>query len=91
MSGAASPDGAIEQLEPRHLDALVRFFAALPAEDLTFVKEEVTDEATLRSWTAPAPGRQRWVALDPTGELAGFVAVLALPGWSDHVGELRLV
>lgn len=91
MSAAVTPDGAIEELEPRHLDKLVRFFAALPVEDLTFVKEEVTDEATLRSWTVAVAGEQRWVALGPAGDIAGFVAVLALPRWSDHVGELRLV
>ena len=31
------------------------------------------------------------MAVDGDGEVAGFVAVLPLPGWSDHVGEIRLV
>jgi len=67
---------------------VIDFFRALSAGDLTFIKEDVTDPDTVRGWL-DRPG-QRWLALD--GEtVVGFVAVLPLPGWSDHVGELRLV
>jgi ribosomal protein S18 acetylase RimI-like enzyme len=67
---------------------VIDFFRALPAGDLTFIKEDVTDPDTVRGWLDRP--RQRWLALD--GEtVVGFVAVLPLPGWSDHVGELRLV
>jgi ribosomal protein S18 acetylase RimI-like enzyme len=92
MSAAPPPvSGAIEPLGAEHLEVLGAFFRSLPGGDLTFIKEDVTDRATLASWTVQTPGRQRWVALDETGAVAGFVAVLSLPGWSDHVGELRLV
>jgi len=67
---------------------VIDFFRALSAGDLTFIKEDVTDPDTVRGWL-DRPG-QRWLALD--GEtVVGFVAVLPLLGWSDHVGELRLV
>ena len=67
---------------------VIEFFRALPEGDLTFIKEDVTDPDAIRGWL-DRPG-QRWLALD--GEtVVGFVAVLPLPGWSDHVGELRLV
>ena len=80
----------IEQLGPERCDALVTFFGSLPEGDRTFIKEEVTDPGTVRSWaTGTSPGG-RWVAVDGD-EVTGYVAVRPLPGWSDHVGEVRLV
>ena len=80
-------------LGPERCDALLRFFAALPEGDLTFIKEEVTDPDTVRSWASGPASGGRWVAVDEQrdGEVTGYVAVRPLPGWSDHVGELRLV
>ena len=78
-------------LAPEHCDALLRFFRDLPEGDRTFIKEDVTDPDTVRSWTA---GGNRWVAVDgspPDPGVRGYVAVLPLSGWSDHVGEVRLV
>ena len=78
---------SVVALAPEHCDALLRFFRDLPEGDLTFIKEEVTDPETVRAWTTAG---NRWVAV-ADGEVRGFVAVLRLPGWSDHVGEVRLV
>jgi ribosomal protein S18 acetylase RimI-like enzyme len=77
----------IVELEDDRVDALARFFADLPEGDLTFVKDDVGGPEAIRAWMRP--GRQ-WLALED-GEIAGFVAVLPLHGWSDHVGEIRLV
>ena len=86
---------AIEPLGPERCDALLTFFAALPEGDLTFIREEVTDPDTVRSWASGPGSGGRWVAVDDGGdggdEVTGYVAVRPLPGWSDHVGELRLV
>ena len=81
----------VVELDADHVDALARFFADLPEGDLTFVKEDVSGPEAVRGWIRP--GRQ-WLALDDGAdgvEVAGFVAVLPLHGWSDHVGEIRLV
>ncbi|NYJ04471.1 GNAT family N-acetyltransferase [Petropleomorpha daqingensis] len=78
---------SVVPLGPEHCDALLRFFRDLPDGDRTFIKEEVTDPATVRAWTT---GGNRWVAVDGD-TVQGYVAVLRLPGWSDHVGEVRLV
>lgn len=88
----------VEQLGPERCDALLAFFGSLPEGDRTFIKEEVTDPDTVRSWaTATSPGG-RWVAVETGGEggggadeVTGYVAVRPLSGWSDHVGEVRLV
>ena len=80
----------VVELEPEHCDALLRFFQTLPEGYRTFIKEDVTEPATVRGWTAGDDRAQRWVAVDGN-EVVGYVAVLRLPGWSDHVGEIRLV
>jgi ribosomal protein S18 acetylase RimI-like enzyme len=80
----------ITELGPEHLPALTRFFDELPSGDLTFIKEDVTNPATLRSWIEHLDAVMRWVGLDGDA-VVGFLAVRRLPGWSDHVGEIRLV
>ena len=79
------------QLGPERCDALLRFFAELPEGDRTFIREDVTDADVVRGWAAGSPGVDRWVAVDDGDRVLGYVAVLRLPGWSDHVGEIRLV
>ncbi len=78
----------IVPLGAEHEEGLRRFFDELPEGDLTFIKEEV-DRDSIASWVQ---GRgRRWVALDSDAGVAGIVALLPLSGWSDHVGEIRLV
>jgi ribosomal protein S18 acetylase RimI-like enzyme len=82
-------------LGPARCDALLAFFEELPEGDRTFIEEEVTDPDTVRSWASDTGPGGRWVAVDAGAEgrdvVTGYVAVRPLPGWSDHVGELRLV
>src|SRR3954452_15809976 len=80
----------VVELGPERCDALLKFFAELPEGDLTFIKEEVTDPETVRSWATDASPGGRWVSVEDD-EVTGYVAVRPLPGWSDHVGEVRLV
>jgi GNAT superfamily N-acetyltransferase len=68
------------------VDALLDFFARIPAAERTFFKEPVLDRATVEGWVGGARG----LACDH-GAVAGYVAVVRLGGWSDHVGEVRLV
>jgi RimJ/RimL family protein N-acetyltransferase len=79
---------SITELQPTHVDALTRFFQELPDGDVTFIKEDVTDPDTVRYWTQGSASR--WVAMDGD-TVTGYVAIIRLSGWSDHVGELRLV
>jgi ribosomal protein S18 acetylase RimI-like enzyme len=88
----------IRELTPSDADHLVEFFAALSEEDRTFIREDLSDEAATRSLAAQ--GGLRWVAVGDVSAdglpadaavIEGYSAVIRLPGWSDHVGELRLV
>ena len=71
-----------------HVAGLQQFFAELPEGDLTFIKEDV-DPDVVAAWVHDR--RRRWVALDNDGKVVGMAAVLPVSGWSDHVGEIRLV
>jgi RimJ/RimL family protein N-acetyltransferase len=75
---------------PADLEALLAFFARVPEGERTFFKEAVLDRAAVQGWLAGDRGR-RALAIDEDGEVAGYAAVVPLPGWSDHVGEVRLV
>ena len=84
----------IVPLADSHCDAVLRFFRSLPDGDRTFIKEDVTDADAVRAWTSGEARGRRWVALDgdpADGQVAGYLAVVPLPGWSDHVGEVRMV
>ncbi|MDQ1663775.1 MAG: hypothetical protein QOJ68_3755 [Blastococcus sp.] len=83
----------IVELTPGHCEALLGFFADLPEGDRTFIKEDVTDPAVVRSWTGADAGGRRWVALEDGdgSSVLGYLAVRRQAGWSDHVGEVRLV
>src|SRR4051794_35084568 len=73
---------------PDDLEALLAFFERIPAAERTFFKEAVLDRSTVESW-ATAGGRRALAREE--GAVAGYVAVVPLAGWSDHVGEVRLV
>jgi L-amino acid N-acyltransferase YncA len=72
------------------LDALLAFFERVPESERTFFKEPVLDRATVEAWLTGDHGR-RGLALAGDGRVTGYVAVIRLTGWSDHVGEVRLV
>jgi ribosomal protein S18 acetylase RimI-like enzyme len=89
LTDTSTPDADVVELTTHHNDKLLRFFRTLPQGDLTFIKEDVTVPEVVRSLTS-AENDRRWVAL--RGDtVAGYVAVRRLPGWSNHVGEVRLV
>jgi ribosomal protein S18 acetylase RimI-like enzyme len=78
----------IRDLTPADVDGLAAFFGALSEEDLTFIREDVHNLAVIVQLPhTPGP---RWIAVDGP-DITAYAAVEQLPGWSDHVGELRLV
>ena len=72
-----------------HLDAVQRFFAALPDEDVSFMKEDVRDADVVRGFVEQQGAVRRWV-VEHGGEVVAYAALLPSVGWSDHVAELRL-
>jgi L-amino acid N-acyltransferase YncA len=74
----------IRPLEPGDREALERFIGRVPEADRTFFKEDVD----IAAWAHPGPARAVAVT---DGEVVGYVAVVPLHGWSDHVGEVRVI
>jgi L-amino acid N-acyltransferase YncA len=73
-----------------HVEPFLRFVKELPDGDVTFIKEPVADADSIRSWLSRGTTSRHWVVVEED-ELIAYLAVLTLPGWSDHVGEVRLV
>ena len=66
------------------------FFARIPEGEQAFLQENIRDPGTAAAWRAPGPAR-RQAAIDQAGTLVGVVSVTPGLGWSDHVGQLRLL
>ncbi|GAB91465.1 GNAT family N-acetyltransferase [Gordonia rhizosphera] len=79
----------IRPLTPEDADALALLFGGLSEHDVTVLREDVTDPASAAR-LAQEPG-MRWIDINEDGRIDGYAAMTRLPGWSDHVGELRLV
>jgi L-amino acid N-acyltransferase YncA len=78
----------IRPLELSDRDELRRFLTRVPEADRTFFKEDVEDSAVAEAWMAPGPARI--VAVDGE-QIVGWLSVVPLHGWSNHVGEVRLI
>jgi L-amino acid N-acyltransferase YncA len=88
MSNMAD-DLEIRPIEAADAERLRAFFADVPEGDRTFFREDVLEPATIERWLADTSTR-RLAAVDGD-EIAAYVAVLPGVGWSQHVGEVRLV
>jgi L-amino acid N-acyltransferase YncA len=78
----------IRQLELGDRDALRRFLTRVPEADRTFFKEDVEDPTVAEAWMVPGPARIVAVADE---QIVGWLSVVPLHGWSNHVGEVRLI
>jgi ribosomal protein S18 acetylase RimI-like enzyme len=67
---------------------LMAFLGRIPEGERAFFKEDL-DRASIDRWFTAGRG-WRGVAI-AENQVVGYVAVIPLHGWSDHVGELRLV
>ena len=75
----------IRPIESADEARLARFAERVPEADRTFFKEDVSAR---REWMQPGPART--IAVE-NGEVVGWLAVVPKPGWSSHVGEVRLI
>ena len=78
-----------EPLGPQHVEAVQRFFADLPDQDVTFIKEEVREPQVVAEFASAEGQARRWVVMQD-GEVTAYAALHPSVGLSRHVGELRL-
>lgn len=79
----------VRPIQAGDVEAIRAFFARIGDGDKTFFKEDVDDAETVTQWTTDHRGH-RLLAFDGI-DVVGYLAVIPGVGWSDHVGELRLV
>ncbi len=80
----------LRELSPDDVGALRDFFAAVPAEDHTFFKEDVDDPAVAERWVDDTRSI-RCLAVNEDGQLVGWAALIPGVGRTGHVVEMLLV
>lgn len=74
------------------VDRIVRFARSLPADDLLFLRIDITDPEVVDEWVRNIErGRTITVLADVKGELAGYASLHHNEvAWQRHVGEIRI-
>jgi GNAT superfamily N-acetyltransferase len=79
----------INPLGPDDHHDVVAFFAGIPVGEHVFFKETISDPRVVQDWLGDARGC--WLVARLSGILVGVAAVVPGHGWSQHVGELRMI
>jgi len=80
-------------MTPEDKDAILSFARSLPADDLLFLRTDITEEATVNEWMRNIERGSTITALaELDGEIAGYASVHHEQArWTRRVGELRLL
>ncbi len=80
-------------MTPDDAPALLAFYRSLPPEDLLYLREDVTSAASMQRWIKGIESEQNWHLV--AGHEGRIIADGELDrqfyGWSQHIGELRIV
>jgi len=74
-------------------DQMVNFARTLPADDLLFLRRDITDPEVIDGWIHNAEiGRSVTVLAESDGELVGYGSLnINAAFWTRHVGEIRVL
>lgn len=80
-------------MTPDDGDEVLEFARALPAEDLMFLRTDITKESTVSNWMSYLKDKRTiTLAAECDGKLAGYASIhLNEALWTRHVGELRVL
>jgi L-amino acid N-acyltransferase YncA len=83
----------IRLMEPGDLDSIVDFAKNLPADDLLFLRTDITDRHVVKQWVDNIKnGHTITLLAEVDGELAAYASVhLEQARWTRHIGELRII
>jgi RimJ/RimL family protein N-acetyltransferase len=89
------PDGkqaTIRLMEPSDKDAILKFAAKLPADDLLFLRTDITDKNVVAQWISNLKeGHTITLLAQVDGDLAAYASVhLDQARWTRRVGEIRI-
>ena len=73
-------------------DRIMAFARALPADDLMFLRTDITDPGVVAQWVRNlSAGRTITVLAEAAGDLAGYASLhYSEINWQRHLGEIRL-
>ena len=83
----------IRVMEPGDLDKIIEFAKKLPADDLLFLRTDITDRSVVRQWIDNIKnGNTITLLTEIDGELAAYASVhLDQARWTRHIGEIRVI
>ena len=83
----------IRVMEPDDLDKIVDFARDLPADDLLFLRTDITDRNVVKAWVDNIKnGHTITLLAEVDGELAAYASVhLDQARWTRRVGEIRII
>lgn len=79
-------------MTPADADRVLAFARSLPADDLLFLRTDITDPGVVAQWVRNlGAGRTVTVLAEANGELAGYASLhYSEINWQRHLGEIRL-
>ena len=82
----------IRLMEPGDLDKIIEFAKSLPADDLLFLRTDITDRNVVKQWVdAIRNGHTITLLAEIDGEMAAYASVhLEQARWTRRVGEVRI-
>jgi RimJ/RimL family protein N-acetyltransferase len=83
----------IRLMQPDDLDKIVDFARSLPADDLLFLRTDITDRHVVKQWVDNIKnGHTITLLAEVDGELAAYASVhLDQARWTRHIGEIRVI
>ncbi len=83
---------SIRLMEPADKDAILKFAARLPADDLLFLRIDITDKDVVKQWVENIrAGHTVTLLAEIEGEIAAYASVhLDQARWTRRVGEIRV-
>ncbi len=84
---------SIRLMETKDVDKIIEFAKILPADDLLFLRTDITDRAVVKQWADAIRGGHTITLLaEVDGDLAGYASVhLEQARWTRRVGEIRII
>lgn len=83
----------IRLMQPDDLDKMVDFARNLPADDLLFLRTDITDRNVVKQWIDNIKnGHTITLLAEVDGELGAYASVhLDQARWTRHIGEIRVI
>lgn len=86
-------EATIRMMEPSDADTILNFAAKLPADDLLFLRTDITDREVIKAWVDNLKkGNTVTLLAEVDGTLAAYASVhIDSARWTRRVGEIRVL